>query len=160
RGLSGDIKMSGNSAVVGPMTFDLGSGHARLNAYAKTIEPLAATYSFNADVVKPAELSTNPKPEAVADHLDQLAVKGSLGGTTSSPTVTAQVTSPSGTAQNVAYRNLAVDALYGGQRVTISSLKVAAFSGTLDGNAQASLGAAPGFTTALNLHGINLQQAL
>jgi uncharacterized protein involved in outer membrane biogenesis len=160
RDLSGDIKMSGNSAVVGPMTFDLGSGHARLDAYAKTIEPLAATYSFSADVVKPAELSASPRPQEAADHLDQLAVKGALGGTTSSPTVTAQVTSPSGTAQNIAYRNLAVDALYGGQRVTVSSLKVAAFSGTLDGNAQASFGAAPGFTTALNFHGINLQQAL
>ncbi len=160
RGLSGDIKMSGNSAVVGPMTFDLGSGHAKLEAYARSIQPLSATYAFNADVVKPAELSTNPKPEAAADHLDQLAVKGALGGTTSSPTVTAQVTSPSGTMQNVAYRNLAVDALYGGQRVTLSSLKLAAFSGTLDGNAQAAFGAVPGFTTALNFHGVNLQQAL
>ena len=111
-------------------------------------------------MVKPAELTANPKPEAAADHLDQLAVKGTVRGSTSAPTVTARVTSPSGTAQNIAYRNLAVDATYGGQAVTISSLKVAAFSGTLDGNARATLGAEPVFNVGLNLHGIDLQQAL
>jgi AsmA protein len=159
-GLSGDIKMAGNSAVAGPLAFNLGSGHARLTVNAQSMQPISANYDFSADVVKPAELTANPKPEAAADHLDQLAVKGTVRGTTSAPTVTAMVTSPSGVAQNIAYRNLAVDATYGGQAVTISSLKVAAFSGTLDGNARATLGAAPVFNVGLNLHGIDLQQAL
>jgi uncharacterized protein involved in outer membrane biogenesis len=159
-GLSGDIKMAGKSAVAGPLAFNLGSGHAKLTVNAQSIQPISASYDFTADVVKPAELTANPKPEAAADHLDQLAVKGTVQGTTSAPTVTAIVTSPSGVAQNIAYRNLAVDATYGGQAVTISSLKVAAFSGTLDGNARATLGAAPAFNVGLNLHGIDLQQAL
>ncbi len=159
-GLSGDIKMAGKSAVAGPLAFNLGSGHAKLTVNAQSIQPISASYDFSADVVKPAELTANPKPDAAADHLDQLAVKGTVRGTTSAPTVTAMVTSPSGVAQNIAYRNLAVDATYGGQAVTISSLKVAAFSGTLDGNARATLGAAPVFNVGLNLHGIDLQQAL
>jgi uncharacterized protein involved in outer membrane biogenesis len=159
-GLSGDIKMAGTSAVAGPMAFNLGSGHARLTVNAQSIQPISANYDFSADVVKPAELSANPKPEAAADHLDQLAVKGTVRSTASAPTVTAIVTSPSGVTQNIAYRNLAVDATYGGQAVTISSLKVAAFSGTLDGNARATLGAEPVFNVGLNLHGIDLQQAL
>jgi uncharacterized protein involved in outer membrane biogenesis len=159
-GLSGDIKMAGKSAVAGPLAFNLGSGHAKLTVNAQSIQPISASYDFSADVVKPAELTANPKPEAAADHLDQLAVKGAVRGTTSAPTVTAVVTSPSGVAQNIGYRNLAVDATYGGQAVTISSLKVAAFSGTLDGNARATLGAAPAFNVGLNLHGIDLQQAL
>jgi uncharacterized protein involved in outer membrane biogenesis len=159
-GLSGDIKMAGKSAVAGPLAFNLGSGHAKLTVNAQSIQPISANYDFSADVVKPAELTSNPKPEAAADHLDQLAVKGTVQGTTSAPTVTAMVTSASGVAQNIAYRNLAVDATYGGQAVTISSLKVAAFSGTLDGNARATLGAAPVFNVGLNLHGIDLQQAL
>ncbi|MGA8569350.1 MAG: AsmA family protein, partial [Candidatus Binataceae bacterium] len=144
-GLSGDIKMSGNSATAGPLAFNLGSGHAKLTINAQSIQPISANYDFSADVVKPAELTANPKPEAAADHLDQLAVKGTVRGTTSAPTVTAMVTSPAGVAQNIAYRNLAVDATYGGQAVTISSLKVAAFSGTLDGNARATLGTEPVF---------------
>jgi uncharacterized protein involved in outer membrane biogenesis len=159
-GLSGDIKMAGKSAVAGPLAFNLGSGHARLTVNAQSIQPISANYDFSADVVKPAELTANPKPEAAADHLDQLAVKGTVRGTTSAPTVTAMVTSPSGVTQNIAYRNLAVDATYGGQAVTISSLKVAAFSGTLDGNARATLGTEPVFNVGLNLHGIDLQQAL
>jgi uncharacterized protein involved in outer membrane biogenesis len=159
-GLSGDIKMAGKSAVAGPLAFNLGSGHARLTVNAQSIQPISANYDFSADVVKPAELTANPKPEAAADHLDQLAVKGTVRGTTSAPAVTAMVTSPSGVTQNIAYRNLAVDATYGGQAVTISSLKVAAFSGTLDGNARATLGTEPVFNVGLNLHGIDLQQAL
>lgn len=159
-GLTGDIKMTGKSAVVGPLTFNLGSGHGKLQAYAQSLEPISATYDFSADVVKPTELTANPKPEAAADHLDQLAVKGTIRGSTSAPTVTAQVTSPSGTLQNIGYRSLAVDASYGGQAVTISSLKLAAFKGTLDGNAKATLGAEPVFNVGLNLHGIDLQQAL
>ena len=159
-GLSGDIKMAGKSAVAGPLAFNLGSGHAKLTVNAQSIQPISASYDFSADVVKPAELTANPKPEAAADHLDQLAVKGTVRGTTSAPTVTAMVTSPAGVAQNIAYRNLAVDATYGGQAVTISSLKVAAFSGTLDGNARATLGTEPVFNVGLNLHGIDLQQAL
>ena len=95
-GLSGDIKMAGKSAVAGPLAFNLGSGHARLTVNAQSIQPISANYDFSADVVKPAELTANPKPEAAADHLDQLAVKGTVRGTTSAPTVTAIVTSPSG----------------------------------------------------------------
>lgn len=160
-GLSGDIKMAGKSATAGPLSFNLGSGHGKLMVNAQSIQPISATYDFSADVVKPAELTAeNPKPEAAADHLDQLAVKGTVRGAASAPTVTAMVTSPSGMTQNIAYRNLAVDATYGGQAVKISSLKVAAFNGTLDGNARATLGAEPAFNVGLNLHGIDVQQAL
>ena len=158
--LSGDIKLTGNSAVAGPLAFNLGSGHAKLTVNAQSIQPINASYVFSADVVKPAELTAKPKPEAAGDHLDRLAVKGTVKGVASAPTVTAMVTSPTGTMQNIAYRNLAVDATYGGQAVTISSLKVGAFSGTLDGNARATLGAEPVFNVGLNLHGIDLQQAL
>jgi uncharacterized protein involved in outer membrane biogenesis len=159
-GLTGDIKLAGKSAVAGPLVFNLGSGHARLTVNAQSIEPLSATYDFSADVVKPAELTANPKPETAGDHLDRLAVKGTVRGSTSAPTVTAALTSPSGMAQNVTYRNLAVDATYGAAALTISSLKIGAFSGTLDGNARATLGAEKTFDVALNLHGIDLKQAL
>ncbi|MGH7914334.1 MAG: AsmA family protein, partial [Candidatus Binataceae bacterium] len=159
-GMSGDIKMAGKSAVAGPLTFNLGSGHGKLLVNAQSLDPISATYDFSADVVKPAELTANPKPESAADHMNQLAVKGTVKGSTSAPVVTAMVTSPSGMAQNIAYRNLAVDATYGGETLTISSLKLAAFSGTLDGNARATLGAEPVFNVGLNLHGIDLQQAL
>lgn len=160
RNLSGDLKMAGKSAVLGPLTFDLGSGHGRMEAYAQSLEPISATYSFSANVVKPAELSTTPNPEMAGDHLDQLAVKGTLRGSTSAPQVTAQVTSPSGMLHNAAYNNLAVDAAYGQQRVTISSLKLGVFDGTVDGNARATLGSDPMFDLALNLTSIGLGRAL
>jgi uncharacterized protein involved in outer membrane biogenesis len=160
RGLTGDIKMAGKSAVVGPLTFDLGSGHGRLEAYAQSFEPISATYSFSADVIKPAELTQSSKPEAAADHIDQLAVKGTVRGSTSAPEVTAQVTSPDGTLQNVAYRNLALDAAYGGQRVTLNSLKLGAFNGTIDGTGNAALAGDRAFNVALNCNQIGLRPLL
>lgn len=160
RSLTGDIKMAGKSAVVGPLTFDLGSGHGRLEAYAQSLEPISATYSFSDDVLKPAELTQSSKPGAAADHIDQLAVKGTLRGSTSALEVTAQVTSPAGSLQNVAYHNLAVDAAYGGNRVTISSLKLGAFNGTIDGNANAALAGDRAFNAAFNLSQVDLTQAL
>jgi uncharacterized protein involved in outer membrane biogenesis len=152
--------MAGKSATAGPLAFNLGSGHARLSVDAQSIQPIDASYDFSADVIKPAELSANSKPEAAADHLDQVAVRGTVRGSASAPTVTAAVTSPSGMTQNVAYRSLAMDAVYEGQTATISSFKVGAFNGTIDGNAKATLGAAPVFNVGLNLHGIDVQQAL
>ena len=159
-GLSGDIKMAGKRATAGPLAFNLGSGHARLTVNAQSIQPIDASYDFSADVIKPAELTANSKPEAAGDHLDQVAVKGTVRGSTSAPAVTAAVTSPSGMAQNVAYRSLAMDAVYEGQTGTISSFRVGAFNGTVDGNAKATLGAAPTFNVGVNLHEIDVQQAL
>jgi uncharacterized protein involved in outer membrane biogenesis len=159
-GLSGDIKMAGKSATAGPLAFNLGSGHARLTVNTRSIQPIDASYDFSADVIKPAELTANSKPEAAADHLDQVAVKGTVKGSSSAPLVTAAVTSPSGLAQNVAYRSLAMDATYEGQTATISSFKVGAFNGTVDGNAKATLGAAPAFNVGVNLRGVDVRQAL
>ena len=159
-GLSGDIKMAGKSATAGPLAFNLGSGHARLTVNAQSIQPIDASYDFSADVIKSAELTANSKPEAAADHLDQVAVKGTVKGSTSAPTVTATATSPSGMAQNVAYRSLAMDAIYDGHSATVNSFKVGVFNGTVDGNARATLGAAPAFNVGVNLHGIDVQQVL
>jgi uncharacterized protein involved in outer membrane biogenesis len=159
-GLSGDIRMAGNSAAAGPLSFDIGSGHGRLSINAQSIQPINANYDFSADVLKPAELTANPKPDNADDHLDKLAVKGSVRGELAAPNVTAALTSPDGTLQNVAYRNLAVDALYGRQTLTVNSFKLAAFEGGLDGNARAALGADPVFNVGLNLHDIKLREVL
>jgi uncharacterized protein involved in outer membrane biogenesis len=160
RGLTGDIKMAGKSAVVGPLTFDLGSGHGRLEAYAQSFEPISANYSFSTDVLKPAELTQSSKPETAGDHLDQLAVKGTVRGSLAAPEVTAKLTSPGGTLQNVAYRNLALDADYGGQRLTLNSLKLAAFNGTIDGSGNAALAGDRAFNVALNCNQIGLRPLL
>ncbi|HLK87287.1 MAG TPA: AsmA-like C-terminal region-containing protein [Candidatus Binataceae bacterium] len=159
-GLSGDIKMNGNSAAAGPLDFNVGSGHARLTVNAQSIQPIDAAYRFSADVLKPAELTARPSPQNAGDHLNRLGVQGTVKGSVSAPTVTAAVASPDGTLQNVAYRNLAMDAIYAAPVLTINSLRLAAFNGTLDGNARATLAAEPAFNVGLNLHGIDLQQAL
>jgi len=159
-GLSGEIKMNGNSASAGPLDFNVGSGHARLTVNAQSIQPIDAAYNFSADVLKPAELTTTPSPQNAGDHLDRLGVQGTVRGSVSAPTVTAAVASPDGTLQNVAYRNLAIDAIYAAPALTINSIKAAAFNGSLDGNGRATLAAEPVFNVGLNLHGIDLQQVL
>src|SRR5581483_7011567 len=94
------------------------------------------------------------------DHLDQLAVKGTVRGSLAAPEVTSKLTSPGGTLQNVAYRNLALDADYGGQRLTLNSLKLAAFNGTIDGSGNAALAGDRAFNVALNCNQIGLRPLL
>ncbi len=154
--ISGDIRMAGNSAVVGPLNFKLGSGVASLSANAQSIQPLDATYQFSADTLKPGDFTGT----ASSDQLTKLSVAGTAKGSSSAPAVTAQVASPSGTLQNVAYQELAAVIAWSAPRLTVSSFRLSAFGGSLSGNAQAMVETVPSFSAALSCVSIDLKQAL
>lgn len=157
--LTGDVRIAGQSADIGPLTFNLGSGRAQLSAKARSFKPVNASYALKADTIKVAELVPSRKSD-VPEHLDQVNVTGTLKGTTAEPDVTTNATSTSGSVNNIDYRNLLLAAEYAGNQLKIGQLKVDAFSGALAAAGTAQLGSVPSFNVAANLANINVQQVL
>jgi AsmA protein len=156
--LSGTIRMAGNTAIVGPMAFNLGSGHANLQANAQSLQPLKATYQFSVDTVKIGELV--PSRQDLGEQLTQLAANGSLSRIGSVIDASTKLTSASGMVANVPYQGLALDGVYAGDRVTINSLKLNAFDGAVGASGIANLAGDRSFNLKFNANKIDVQQAL
>jgi len=157
--LTGTIQMAGNSGTVGPIAFKLGSSPARLKAVAQSLQPLRATYQFNAAEVNVGDLV--PSRRSLGEHVNQLAVNGDLSrGVRGAIYATTDLTSTSGMAANVPYQNLALAALYDGNRLTINSLKLNAFEGTVGASGMANLSSDRNFNLRLTAANLNVQQAL
>ncbi|HJU29112.1 MAG TPA: AsmA family protein, partial [Candidatus Binataceae bacterium] len=156
--LSGTIRMNGNSATAGPMTFNVGSGHAKLQAVAQSLQPLKATYQFSADTVKIGDLA--PSRRQLGEQINQLAAKGDVNRAGDELTATADAASASGMVANVPFQNLTLAALYRGNRVTLNSLKLNAFDGAIGASGVANLAGDRGFNMKLDAGGIDVQKAL
>ncbi|MGH7906460.1 MAG: AsmA family protein [Candidatus Binataceae bacterium] len=158
-GLSGALTMAGNTAEIGPLKFTLGGGHAQLKAHASSIQPLNATYSFSVDKLNPAALAPAQMAAAPAKILN-LKAAGTLAGTPAAPEITTNASSSSGVVNNIAYNNLSVAAQYTGEKMTVRSLKLGAFSGAISAAGQTLFGVRPHFTINANLANVDLHQAL
>jgi len=157
--LTGTIQMAGNSGKVGPISFKLGSNPARLQAIAQSLQPLRAIYQFNAVAVNVGDLV--PSRKSLSEHVNQLAVNGNLNrGRTGAISATTNLTSASGMAANVPYQNLALAALYDSNRLTINSLKLNTFDGTVGASGVANLRSDRNFNLRLTAANLNVQKAL
>jgi AsmA-like C-terminal region/AsmA family len=156
-GLSGTINLAGKSADVGPLTFNLGASRATLSSHVESIQPVRLSYQLSADAIHLADLvPSRPQDE----QINQLASNGTVALSDSGPIVKAHVTSGSGSIAKVGYQNLALDGSLAGKAARISSLKLAAFSGTLAATADTQLAARAPFNAAINFSSLNVQQAL
>jgi AsmA-like C-terminal region/AsmA family len=157
--LTGTIQIAGNSATSGPISFMLGSNPARLQAIAQSLQPLRATYQFNAAVVNLGDLVPSRRP--LGEHVNQLAVDGNLDrGRAGAISAAANLTSASGMAANVPYQNLALAALYDSNRLTIKSLKLNTFAGTVGASGVANLNGDRNFNLRLSAANLDVQKAL
>ena len=157
--LTGTIQMAGNSGTVGPISFKLGSNPARLQAVAQSLQPLRATYQFNAAAVNVGDLV--PSRRSLGEHVNQLTVNGNVNrGIRGAIYATTNLTSASGMAANVPYQNLALAALYDSNRLTINSLRLNAFEGTVGASGMANLISDRNFNLRLTAANLNVQQAL
>ena len=157
--LTGIIQMAGNSANVGPISFNLGSNPARFQALAQSLQPLRATYQFSATAVNVGDLVPSRKP--LGEHANQLAVHGNLNrANTGAISVTTNLTSASGMAANVQYQNLALAALYDRNRLTINSLKLNTFDGIVGASGVANLTGDRNFNLRLTAANVDVQKAL
>jgi len=155
--LTGTVRLDGNSAVLEPTNFNLGSARASLQGQASSLQPLRGTYNFSADSFKLAELvPARPSDEEVA----QLKASGTVAAQQGGMTVTTALTSGQGMVSDVPYRNLALRAEYDGRQANVSSLTLQAYGGSIGSRADATLAPPHVFHTTMNLNNIDLQQAL
>ncbi len=155
--LTGTVRLDGNSAVLEPTNFNLGSAHASVRGQAASLQPLRANYVFSADDFKLAQLMPDRPPD---EEVAQLKADGTVAGTPTAFTITTDLTSGQGMVSNVPYRNLAMRAEYDGKLVKVSSLTLDAYGGAIAGRANAALAPPRPFQTSVSLNHIDLQQAL
>jgi len=156
--LSGTIKIAGNKANLGPLTFNVGSGHAKLEVAAQSIQPLKATYQFSADTLKIGELVQSRQD--LGEQVSQLVSSGSLSREGAAFAATSRLTSASGMVANVPYGDLALSTAYSGDRLTIESLKLNTFDGSVAASGIATVGSTPTFDLKLNADNVDVQKAL
>jgi uncharacterized protein involved in outer membrane biogenesis len=156
-GLTGTVRVDGNSAVLEPTNFNLGSARASLQGQASSLQPLRGNYSFNADSFKLAELV----PDRPADEeVSQLKANGTIAAGGGAIAASTSLSSGSGMVSNVPYRNLALRAEYDGRQVNVSSLTLDAYGGSIGSRADAALASPRPFRATVNLNNVDLQQAL
>lgn len=156
---TGTIQMAGNSGTVGPISFKLASNPARLQAVAQSLQPLRATYQFNAAAVNVGDLV--PARKSLGERINQLAVNGNLNrGSSGAISATTNLTSASGMAADVPYQDLALAALYDSNRLTIQSLKLNTFDGTVGASGVANLSSDRNFNLKLTAANLNVEKAL
>jgi uncharacterized protein involved in outer membrane biogenesis len=157
--LRGTIRMAGNTAHAGPVSLNVGSSRATLVADAQSIQPLRASYQLNVDTLNLGEIV--PSRQNLGEQLTQVAANGQISrGDANDLAANARITSASGTIANVAYQTLALAADYAAKSLTIASLKVAAFDGTVNASGRVTLDNVPHFDLKLSAEQIDVQKAL
>ncbi len=160
--LNGIIRLSGNTAVLGPLTFKLGSGNAQFQAKVDSIKPVHATYRLGVDKITVAELVPG-RSDKGNENLVQVSANGTVandGGTFGGAT---KLSAASGMIANVPFTLLALDADYSGDQVNANSLKFGAFDGSIGASGVATIGKAgvtPAFDFKVDAQSIDMQKAL
>ena len=156
--LSGNLKLTGTSADVGPLTFNLGASQATLKSHVDQFQPLVMSYELNAASVHLADLAPSRPPDEV---INQLFAKGAVSiASVTDPVVDSEITSPSGNLANVPYQNLNLSLSLAGKIARVAMLKVKAFSGEIAATGDTRLEAAAPMTASISFSNLNLQQAL
>jgi len=156
--LSGNIKLTGTSADVGPLTFNLGASQAALKSHVDQFQPLVMSYELNAASVHLADLAPSRPPDEV---INQLFAKGDASIVpVTGPVVDSEITSPSGNLANVPYQNLNLSLSLAGKLARVTLLKVKAFSGEIAATGDTRLEPAAPMAASISFSNLNLQQAL
>ncbi|HTT77014.1 MAG TPA: AsmA-like C-terminal region-containing protein [Candidatus Binataceae bacterium] len=171
--LNGTIRLNGNTARIGPLAFNLGSAHARLEAEAQSLEPPRLNFKFSADKLILADLipsRQNNSQDHGPEYLQDLTATGTADFNSLSPaagtgpakpaSASVNLTTAAGLVDNLPFTNLALATVYSGDRVTINSLTLNSCDGAISANGAATLGEVPGFDLNLSTSGLNLQKAL
>jgi uncharacterized protein involved in outer membrane biogenesis len=156
-GLSGDIRLEGAAADIGPLNFQLGTGRATFKGHADPIYPLNLSYQFTAESIRPADFV---KDRPAGEQLNRVSASGNVAMKPSGTDVQNKLTSPSGTLNNIAYQSLSLTTSLEGKRLRVTDLRVQAFGGTVAATAETQLVPQAPFATSVNLANVNVQQAL
>jgi len=156
--LSGNIKLAGTSADIGPLTFNLGAQQATLKSHVDQFQPLVMSYELKAASVHLADLVPSRPPDEV---INQLFAKGAAStGTMASTTLDSQITSPSGSLANVPYQDLDLSLALAGKQARVTKLKLKAFSGDIVATGNTQLEAVAPMQASISFTNLDVQQAL
>jgi len=156
--ISGNIKLAGTSADVGPLTFNVGAQQATLKSHIDQFQPLVMSYELNAASVRLGDLVPSRPPDEV---INQLFAKGAVSiGSMTGPTVDSEITSPSGNLANVPYQNLRLSLSLANKIARITTLKLKAFSGDIVATGNTRLEAAAPMAASISFTNLDIQQAL
>ncbi len=158
--LSGNIKLTGTSADVGPLTFNLGASQATatLKSHVDQFQPLIMSYELNAAAVHLADLAPSRPPDEVINQLLATGAASIAPGT--GPMIDSEITSVSGNLANFPYQSLKLTLALAGKLVRVTLLKVKAFSGEIVATGDTRLEAAAPMTASVSFSNLDLQQAL
>ncbi len=155
--LSGNIKLAGTTADVGPLNFNLGPAQATLSAHVDQFQPLVSSYELKAASIRLADFAPARPPE---EQVNQLLAKGALSIQSIGPVLDSKITSASGNVAGVEYQNLNLSASLEGKRLRVVSMKVGAFAGEVVATADAPLEAGAPFTASISFSNLDVQKAL
>ncbi|HEY9157713.1 AsmA family protein [Candidatus Binatus sp.] len=156
--LSGNIKLTGTSADIGPLAFNLGASQATLKSHVDQFQPLVMSYELNAASVHLADLAPSRPPDEV---INQLFAKGAASiAPVTGPVIDSEITSPSGNLANVPYQDLRLSLSLAGKLARVTVLKVKAFSGEIVATGNTRLEAAAPMAASISFANLNIQQAL
>lgn len=155
--VTGDIKLAGTAADIGPLTFNVGAANATLKAHADPIYPPVISYDLTADSIHTADFA----PGRPADEqLNNIKATGTASMNASGVDDENQLTSPSGLLNNVAYTNLKLTTSLEGKRLRVTELNAGAFSGQISATGETQLAPAAPFSTSVAAANVDVQQAL
>jgi uncharacterized protein involved in outer membrane biogenesis len=156
--ISGNIKLAGTSADIGPLTFNLGAQQATLKSHIDQFQPLVMSYELNAASVRLADLAPSRPPDEV---INQLFAKGAVSiGSMTGPTVDSEIRSPSGNLANVPYQNLDLSVALKEKQVRVTTLRLKAFSGDIVATGNTRLETSAPMEASISFTNLDIQQAL
>jgi len=154
--LDATIALKGQTIALQPSTFSIASARATAQGVVSSINPLFATYQFDAQSIRPAAFVPS-RPEN--EILNQVHIVGSANGNTSAPQIAAHVTSSSGFLNGASYQNLDLSGSYSNSRIAANPLAVAVFSGFVVADGSMTMDPRSQFNVNANLRNVDLQQA-
>jgi uncharacterized protein involved in outer membrane biogenesis len=156
--ISGNIKLAGTSADVGPLTFNLGAQQATLKSHIDQFQPLVMSYELNAAAVRLADLAPSRPPDEV---INQLLAKGAVSiGSMTGPTIDSEITSPSGNLANVPYQNLRLSLALANKIARVTTLRLKAFTGDIVATGNTRLESSAPMQASISFTNLDVEQAL
>jgi len=156
--VTGNVKLEGTGADVGPLTFNLGAQNATLKSHIDQFQPLVMSYELNAASVRLADFAPSRPPDEV---INQLFAKGAVSiGSMAVPTVDSEITSPSGNLANIPYQNLKLSLSLADKLARVTTLKLKAFSGDIVATGDTRLEASAPMEASISFTNLDVQQAL
>jgi len=155
--LDARVRFHGNRAVLEPASFKIGSSQAQVAGQAQSLNPLQARWTASASNLALAQFIPGRAPD---EHVDQINLEGSVADAGATLRATVKAESPSGLVAQVPYRQFTGAAVYDGQTVTIQSVSLQAYGGSIQAQGQLILKRTPAFSATALVHDIDLAELL